>query len=345
MRLVKCLVKPALASLLALLLGACANLQTAPSTPGPLRCGAELSEEVMRAPWQSVGHNIWLHPGKPDALSTPLNRGRISNVVFVLDQTAGGPRGWLVGSGPDAATGRALACSVQRSLGLTVTDLISPRAHPESVLGAAGLPDVRHWALPQVQATMAERCERCLKRLEVAVNASTPLVPRVSLPDHLITGPQLGPFEVMPIEVQPQQFVTLLHHRASDTWVLPGLVWGQFVVPDLREADALQMLHSLERLALRQPQRIVPEQGNVGDSALMSQNIQYWQRLLASLNTRWQQGENQPGNASGLLPADGSRVNSDAHLRDQLNAQRAWQQIENNGFDQPLLEWPLTGHP
>ena len=330
---VKFLLKSVLPGFLALLLCACAPLHTAPAALSIQPCDATLVEEVMQIPWQRVGHNIWLHPGKPDALSTPLNRGRISNVVFVLDQTSTDTHGWLVGSGPDAETGRALACGVQRSLGVTVTDLISARAHPESVLGAAGLPHVRHWALPQVQATMTERCERCLKRLEVAVNANTPLVPRVSLPEHLINGLQLGPFEVMPIEVQPQQFVTLLYHRASDTWILPGLVWGQGIVPDLREADALQMLHSLERLTLRQPQRIVPEQGPVGDGALITQNITYWKRLLESLNARWLRGESQPENASGLPLPEGIRANPEARLRDQLNAQRAWQQIENSGFD------------
>jgi hypothetical protein len=334
-RLIKWLLKPLLTSLLVLLISACAPLRSASPAHQAFTCEGVFSQNSPRSAWQSVGTNIWLNFGQPDALSTPVNQGHISNVVFVLDTSTAPAQGWLVGSGPDAASGRALACGLKQSLGLTVTDAVSPRAHPESVLGAAGLPGVRHWALPQVQAAMAERCERCLKRLEIAVNTPTPLVPHVALPDHLIQGPKLGPFDVMTVEVQAQEFVALLRHRASDTWLLPGVAWGQGLTPQLREADASQLLHILERLSVLKPTKIIPEQGEVGDSAMIRENISYWQRLLDRVNERWQQGENQPGNASGLLPLDAAGSSEDARLRDQLNAQRAWQQMENKGFDAP----------
>ncbi|MDO8249447.1 MAG: hypothetical protein Q7T78_06975 [Rhodoferax sp.] len=287
----------------------------------------------MQLTWHKVGANIWLHQGKPDTLSTPVNHGHISNVVFVLDRASSGARGWLVGSGPDAKTGRALACSVRLDLGYQVTDVVSTRAHPESVLGAAGLAHARHWALREVQAAMSERCARCLGRLETAVNAASPLVERVALPDTLIKEKQLGPFDVMAVRVQPQQSVALLHHRASDVWILPGVVWGRDLVPDLREAEALPLLRILDVLALLTPVRIVPEQGAADDGTLLQHNRAYWTRLLDALNTRWYQGENQPGSASGLTPAEWAQADADTRLRDQLNVQRAWQQIENDGFE------------
>ncbi len=335
MRCSKWVLKPILVSLLVLLNSACTNLRASPTSDEVATCAPRLPAGTMRPAWQKVGHNIWLHSGKPDALSTPLNQGRISNIVFVLEPSTSKNHGWLVGSGPDAATGRALACSLQQSLGLTVTDVVSPRASPESVLGAAGLPGVPHWALPQVQAAMTERCARCLERLEIAVNTPTPLVPHVSLPDHLIQGPKIGPFDVLHVEVQAQESVALLYHRASDTWLLPGVVWGQGLAPQLREADASQLLQILEGLSMLKPTRIIPEQGEMGNGTLIMENINYWQRLLGSVNERWQRGESQPGNASGLLPFDVASESVDARLRDQLNAQRAWQQVENKGFDQP----------
>jgi hypothetical protein len=300
-----------------------------------MTCETIFSEDALRPTWQSVGPHIWLHTGQADALSSPHNRGHISNIIFVLDTAEEKPKGWLVGSGPDAATGRALACHIKQSLGITVTDLVSTRAYPESVLGAAGLPDVRHWALPNVQAAMTARCERCLNRLELAINSSAPLVPSVALPTHLIVGGQLGPFEVMAVEVQAHESVALLRHRNSDTWLLPGVVWGNGLAPQGREADADHLLDILARLALRQPTRIIPEQGGIGGGGLIVKNINYWNRLLESVNKRWRSGENSDKQATGLLPVDAENASPQTILRDQLNAQRVWQKVENESFDKP----------
>ncbi|MEY4882668.1 MAG: hypothetical protein RIS34_522 [Pseudomonadota bacterium] len=279
---------------------------------------------------------IWFHAGSTDALSTPSNYGQISNVVFVLEQVSTHSRGWLVGSGPDAATGRALACSVLRDLGQQVTDVISTRAHPESVLGAAGLTDVRHWALPEVQAAMAERCERCRQRLHAAVNGLGSLIEPVAMPNASIKGKQLGPFDVMPVKVQSQQTVVLLHHRVSDVWILPGVIWGRDVVPDLHEAQVAQLLDVLDALTLLNPTCIVPEQGEVSDHTLIDRNRAYWNRLNEALMVRWHRGENNPGAASGLTPSTQAQTGLEGRLRDQLNAQRAWQHIENTAFDDQL---------
>jgi hypothetical protein len=318
------------------MLSACTPLGITSQTTAQLPCESALAGYPSSAMWQQVGVNIWFHAGSTDALSAPSNYGQISNVVFVLEHVSARSRGWLVGSGPDAATGRALACSVLRDLGQQVTDVISTRAHPESVLGAGGLTAVRHWALPEVQAAMAERCERCRQRLHTAVNGLGSLIEPAAMPNALITGKQLGPFDVMPVAVQPQQTIALLHHRVSNVWILPGVIWGHDVVPDLHEAQLARLLEVLEALAQFTPTRIVPEQGEVGDNTLIDRNRAYWTRLSEALILRWHRGENNPGGASGLTPLTWAHTGLDGRLRDQLNAQRAWQQIENTGFDDQL---------
>lgn len=321
--------------LIALLVSAGTNLYAEIPPGEPLLCSTLPPEKIIINAWESVGVNIWLLQGKPDAMSSPINQGMISNVVFVADPTSPSSDGWLIGSGPSADAGRALACSVKRSLGYTVTDLVSVRAYPESVLGAAGLPKVRHWALPQVQAAMKERCTHCLKRLEVAVNTPTPLVQSLSLPDHLIQSAQLGPFDVLPVEVQPNQSVALLYHRASHTWLLPGVVWGHGLAPQLRDADTEHLLSVLGQLSQRGPVHVIPEQGAANDGSLIQENIAYWQRLIDSVSQRWRSGDSQPHDASGLSAAQALVADPETRRRDFLNAQRAWQEVEHKEFGRP----------
>lgn len=335
MDLMKRFFKLALAGVMALQISACTQLRPQIPVNEHLSCDALKPEKASLNTWQSVGPNIWLMQGQPDALSTPSNQGHISNSVFVFDPSNHPHQGWLIGSGPDAQTGQALACSVKQSLGFEVTDLVSTRAYPESVLGAAGLPGVRHWALPQVQTAMKERCTHCLNRLEIAVHAPAPLVPRLSLPDHLIQEPKLGPFDVQSVEVQPEQSVAMLYHRTSNTWILPGVVWGHGLAPQLRDADTEYLLNILERLALQPAANIIPEQGPTGDSGLILKNISYWHRLVERVNERWQKGENQPFDASGFTSFEALNSNAETRLRDLLNAQRVWQAIENKSFNNP----------
>lgn len=319
--------------LAALLLAGCASSNHTKQGNVPLNCESAPVERLLPSGWQRIGTNIWLNQGTSDALSTPLNRGRISNVVFVVDPSENPEQGWLVGSGPDAETGRALACSVRRELGHEITDVISPRAQPESVLGVAGLGVVRHWALPEVRAAMGERCERCVKRLEAAVEAQQALVNQVALPSQLIEQPSLGPFNVMPVQVQHGQAIALLHHRTSDVWILPGVIWGRGLVPDLREAEVTHLQRILEQLTALNPTTVVPEQGPAANASLIEKDRRYWQHLLKSLQELWDRGESQPGMASGLTAVEQRATGPEGRLRDRLNVQRAWQQFENNSFD------------
>lgn len=92
------------------------------------------------------------------------------------------------------------------------------------------------------------------------------------------------------------------------------------------------MIIALNKLLVMEPRRIVPEQGTDDDGTLIARDIAYWKRLLDALNVQWSQGENKPGNASGMTSAERDKFPKSARLRDQLNVQRAWQQIENKGF-------------
>jgi hypothetical protein len=321
----------------ALLLGGCSALDGMLQRQETLTCESAQGENSLQSEWQSIGENVWLMQGVADAISTPRNKGRISNVVFVAESSGKVHRGWLVGSGPDAETGRALACSIKRDLAHDITDVISPRAIPESVLGAAALAPLNHWALPEVQAAMGERCERCVKRLEAAIEARRPLVDHIALPNRLITDSVLGPFDVMPVTTQPGQAIALLYHRASDIWILPGVVWGRNLVPDAREADATHLLHILDQLLARHPGTVVPEQGPAAGAGQIELNRHYWQNLLETLQLLWRNGENQPGTTSGLSALEQNAVGPEGRLRDQLNVQRVWQHIENDGFDGPSV--------
>ncbi|MCU7372975.1 hypothetical protein PEC18_19530 [Paucibacter sp. O1-1] len=74
---------------------------------------------------------LWWLPAQPGEAGVG-NRGQVSNLVLAAD----GAQLWLLGSGPSPAFGRALACQVRRQLGRPVSDLVSPWARPELVLGA-----------------------------------------------------------------------------------------------------------------------------------------------------------------------------------------------------------------
>jgi hypothetical protein len=141
------------------------------------------------------------------------------------------------------------------------------------------------------------------------------------------------------VTAQPGQAISLLHHRASDIWILPGVVWGRNLVPESREAEATHLLDILDRLLARHPGTVVPEQGSAFDATLIELNRSYWQHLQERLQLLWRKGENQPGTASGLSAPEQDEVGPEGRLRDRLNVQRVWQQIENSGFDSAT-----TGH-
>ncbi|MEY4753526.1 MAG: hypothetical protein RJA44_1201, partial [Pseudomonadota bacterium] len=94
--------------------------QAAERAPSP-SCRAALASPVAGLiKLQPLGPGLWLVPGQ-DGDSQAANRGLISNLLLLAD----GPRTWLLGSGPSAAFGAALACRVRTELGRRITDVIA----------------------------------------------------------------------------------------------------------------------------------------------------------------------------------------------------------------------------
>jgi hypothetical protein len=342
-----------------LLLGALPVAQAA-DCPGP----------ALR--FDALAADVWLVPaaaGDSDA----GNRGQVSNLVLVraraapqaeagpAEQAAAGDVGlrwWLLGSGPSPAVGRALACQLQQRLGAVVSDVISPWARPELVLGVAGLTGgregvgvvtgvgvgapagpgtaavaVRHWAHAAVADAMAEQCSHCVDRLRQRLGvAADDLGPDpIRLPDHRLQGEQgaLGPFRWWRLPRAEGRWVTVWRLRATPLWLAPGLLDGNGP-PDGRDAD-LAMLRDASRQLARWaaadgPAAVfVGEQGPVMDSGAPARHAAYWDALLAAATAAVNRGDDETAPAPGWpgLPARWA-----AAAWHGLNWQRAWRQVE-----------------
>ena len=123
-----------------------------------------------------LGEGQWWVPAETRD-SNAANRGQVSNTALVLDETVHPARLWALGSGPSPVWGHALACTVQRQLGRSVTDVVSPWARPELVLGVAGLMrggPLRHWGHAAVAEAMAVQCPQCVDRLRLRLHQPPP---------------------------------------------------------------------------------------------------------------------------------------------------------------------------
>lgn len=296
-----------------------ANPRPAPACAGP----------VLRVETWAPG--LWQVLAQPGE-ATAANRGQVSNLVLAAD----GGRLWLLGSGPSPAFGRALACQVRQQLGRSVTDVVSPWARPELVLGAKGLASagpLRHWAHAEVAAAMAEQCPQCVARLRKRLGAAAgdlgaAPIPR---PTHLLHGGQgrLGPWRWWRLPRSAGRVVTVWRHQTQPIWVAPGLLGGSGA-PDGRDADLALLAESSGRLAALVAEdgaeaRLLGEQGApmAADAALRHQA--YWLALLAQARAAIERGESdtRPAPAWPDLPPDWA-----AHPWHALNWQRAWRQVE-----------------
>lgn len=284
-------------------------------------------------PLQRLGPGLWWVPA-PAAEADAHNRGHTSHLLLARD----GPRLWAVGSGATPVLGQRLRCTAQARLGRVVTDLITPWAHAEVALGAAGLGEVRHWAHHQVALAMAEQCVHCVERLRQRLGSAAADLgdDPVRLPQRLLQGPggRVGPFDWWVLPRAAGRVVTVLHHRASGVVMAPGLLWGDGP-PDTRDAD-LALLHA----GLLQLPRLVPAARRwVGESG----------PLLDAVAVGWQAGYLQAlrhaaqravaGGGAETEPPDLSAFWTDpppplvkawtAHPRHALNGQRAWRQAED----------------
>lgn len=293
-------------------------------------------EPVLRLETLSPG--LWwvpAHAGESDA----RNRGQVSNLVLAADP-ADRRRLWLLGSGPSPAFGRALACQVQRQLGRRVTDVVSPWARPELVLGVTGLGKVRHWAHAEVAAAMAEQCPHCVQRLRTRLGVAAGDLGRAPIPrpSQLLQGEQgrLGPWQWWRLPRAAGRVVTVWRTDAGDgpaaaaLWFAPGLLGGSGP-PDGRDADLALLAASAGQLAqwlqsdASRLSRLLGEQGRPMAAEAATEHQAYWTELLAQARAAIERGDSDtaPPPAWPGLPAGWS-----THPWHALNWQRAWRQVE-----------------
>jgi hypothetical protein len=297
--------------------------------------------------WTAVADNVWLAQGDARP-SNPENGGFISNAVFVRQVSPGAARGWLVGTGPSPAWGQALRCSLARQLQAQVTDVLSARAHPESVLGLSAFDGLRSWALPEVRDAMRERCQKCTARLAQATYALDIVPASIRLPSlevetrsTEIAGPlrvaHMDGLSIYALERAPGEWTTVVHARGAQVWITPGLVWGHGLVPDLRDANLDHMIAALEWLASQTPQVLVPEQGRAVASVGPAKDLAYWRRLKLQVAEAVHSGRSlnellrtaSDAGAAADTATGKQRLSTEPH---SLNLQRAWQQIEQTYF-------------
>jgi hypothetical protein len=291
-------------------------------------CGAD-APRLER--WPSVIDGLWwvrAERGDADA----RNRGVVSNVLIVRD----GPRVWAVGSGPTRAFGRALDCAVQRRLGQRITDVISPWPHPEVVLGAAGLPQARHWAHADVARAMRQQCTRCVMRLSQRLqDAASDLGPAhavVRLPERRLRGRsgQLGPLRWWRLQRAPGVPVTLWQVRRSAVLTAHGLLWAGDA-PDLRDSRVDPMRAATQQLAViaRGATSLMGEQGEPAGFDEVDSHVTYWNALDAAVRSAQARGDDATTVPTTLPGVDGSRTKGTAHA---LNWQRAWRHAEDEAL-------------
>ena len=285
---------------------------------------------------------VWWVPsamGDSDA----ANRGWVSNLVLVRDGQGPGARLWAVGSGPSPAWGRGWACQVAAQLGQAITDVISPWARPELVLGVAGLQGagtasgtLRHWAHADVAEAMALQCPHCVERLRQRLGPAAADLgdDPIRLPAHLLLGEQgrLGPFDWWRLPRSDGRWVTvwrLARAGMPAVWAAHGLLQGAGP-PDGRDADLALLQQSAQRLAGLVAAdgagvRLIGEQGPLLAADAPAAHAAYWAALLAQARAAVEQGADEAAPAPGwaALPAGWQ-----AHAWHGINWQRAWRQVE-----------------
>ncbi len=287
--------------------------------------------EPIRAlpPIVPLGPQLWWVPSaRGDA--DVFNRGQVVNLMLVGD----GAKLWLVGSGPSPAFGQRLACAARQQLGRTITDVVSPWARSELVLGASGLQRARHWGHADVASAMRKRCPHCVSRLRARLGtAATDLGSQpIDVPRHLFHGNhgQLGPFRWWRIKREDGLAVTAFHPINTNVITGHALVWTNSA-PDLRDSNVLAMQGALMELqtiidTLPPALRLMPEQGDVAlASASIAQHMGYWQSL--ALATRQALAAGDAGITPSPMPGTEPEVLQSAFHA--LNWQRAWRHAES----------------
>ena len=311
----------------------------APQRPPP----ATLAAKAQPLHWQALSaglHLLGAHVGD----ASPENRGFVAHLLLAVE-----PRTlWLVGSGPSPVFGAAVRASLERRWPGRAIELISPWAHPETVLGVAGLRPARHWAHGAVAEQMAQRCEGCLQRLAqrmgpAAVDLQSEGAPtgspiRLPDPDRRLSGlrGRLGPFEWWCLPRAADVTVTLWRSAASGLVFAPGLV-ATDGPPDGRDGDVEALKSSLQLLQADAKWsgslRWLGQQGRMAGAESLGHTARYWQGLDEAAVLGLERGDDgfqAPESLPGVPPA---WCRQPLHA---LNWQRVWRQAESRWLQRSL---------
>jgi hypothetical protein len=302
----------------------------------------------------AAGPGVWWLPSASGD-SSAANRGQVSNLVLLQDADGAGTRWWLIGSGPTQTFGRALACQLQRQLGARVSDVISPWARPELVLGVAGLQaaarqPLRHWAHAEVAQAMAAQCPHCVERLALRLGTAAADLGSdpIRLPERRLTGTQgrLGPLDWWTLPRSEGRVVTvwrLARPGRPALWLAPGLLQGDGP-PDGRDADLALLAQSAQRLAdlaaADGPSALfLGEQGPPMAADAPLRHARYWRDLLAQARAAVLRGDDETAPAPDWpgLPAGWAQA-----AWHGLNWQRAWRQVEAEVLAAPAPPSPSS---
>ncbi|WP_305748178.1 hypothetical protein [Leptothrix discophora] len=306
-----------------------------PATAAATACTPPAEAPVI-ATWRALAPDLWWLPGAAGDTDAD-NRGAISNLLLLID----GPRTWLVGAGPSAAHGQALAADIRCRFGREVTDVIAPWPRPELVLGQAGLDaSVRRHAHADVAGAMAERCAHCAERLAQrlgrrATDLGEPA--SIALPTERLSGEsgRLGPWHWWRVARSAGTPTTLWWHPASGVIGAHGLSWTDGA-PDLRDADLDGIEAGVAQMqaigdTLPAGTRWLPEQGPIDASARPEAQRAYWQALREAVTHAQAAGVAETDPPPERLPGVAATLTRGE--RHALNWQRTWRELEARAFD------------
>lgn len=311
---------------------------------------------IKESAWKLVAKNevfsSWVAQSELGEV-TPANGGFTTN-VFALQAQASPEIVWLIGAGPGGAIGVRLLAEAPWSRATTSLQLVSPRAHAQTTLGAAHWQAARHWASAEVAQAMQTRCPSCAARLHTATAAlPTPAAPAFELPNAALAVNKLSDFShnftgVYPLFISiprsENDATTLILWRITPkTYLLSahGLIWGFGLVPDLRDAAIAPLIRALQQLQANASQLgiLLPEQGAPlhapAAAQAIDENLGYWRALQRDVCALSKQGATLTDALQSLqLPPHFAAATHGERNRaiHQLNLQRAWLQAEAASF-------------
>lgn len=287
--------------------------------------------------WHPLGPALWIAQAD-EGEATAANRGMVSHLWWLEEEGTL----WMIGSGPSPRWGEALQAVLRAQWPRHRLNVLSPWAHPESVLGVRSLTDASHWAHRAVATEMAQRCPTCWRRLQARLGAAAgdlgPGPDTIRLPERLLDGDtgRWGPWWWKRLQRAADVTVTAWIHPAGQVGMAPGLLGGAGV-PDARDADIWTLPDEIDALLQWARSARVTRwwggQGPVRTLEDVRQQQAYWRALWARADAGVQADDD------GLVVGRGWPGIPPAwfdHPWHALNWQRAWRQAESRWLQRSL---------